>query len=1068
MTQGGPGRPDDGLIEGILAAGPQPTPSGQRSELLTFLFADIRGYTKFTQQQGDEAAAKLTAKFAAVVRDLVAEYDGTVFELRGDEAMCVFASPRQSLRAAVALQRRFVDETLADERLPMTVGIGVDAGEAVRSDDGYRGGALNLAARLCSKAQAGEVLATNEVTHLARRIDGIRFVVQDSVELKGISDPVRPVKVMPEDEDPSQQLAALVPAGPGAPPALPWLPGPLGRLSRRAVAAVAVIAVLIAAGVVTGVVLSGGSGASTLAENSIGIVNPGNGHIVGDVAVPADPSAAAAGFGALWTANTGANTVSRIDAANHQVTTTGVGSAPSAITTGLGAVWVTNSASGTVSRIDPDNNTTQTIPVGTAPGGIAVAAGSVWVTNTGDGTVSRIDPGQDDVAQTISVGDGPTGIVGTAQSVWVADSASNAVSQIPVVAGRALTPVKSIPVGNDPTGLLVVGSDVWVTNNLDGTVDRINPAGTAAGSVVVGGEPTQLTSYDGRLWVSNQTGRSVDEIDPAAARLVRRLPIGVIPGGMAAANHRIWVTATANPLLHRGGTLRLVGPDPTPVDPDYIAAPWTTSLDAIVYDGLVGYRHTAGADASAVVPDLATAIPQPQNNGRTYVFTVRSGIRWSTGKPLTVFDVRRGLERTVASGASPFSSEIVGASQCTVTNCQISGIAVEPAAHSITITLTRPNEVFLNQLAAFGPAVPAATSLKPTKRPIPGTGPYQFAAIEPGKQVVMTRNQFFHQWSPAAQPAGLPDRIDFQISGLVPGGSSGARNVAAVKQGRYDLTDARGVGTLGSLQATFGDRLYLTPTETTQGVILNTRITPFSNPLARRAVAFAVNRSLVTANWFTDATITCQVLPPDFPGHRPYCPYTVQPNSNGGWNGAAVTKAQGMVKRSGTFGAHVVLYTLPDQVAGMRQVVAAMNQIGYRASIKVDNSPNYFGDTADSSHRVQASFYGWVADDISASDFFLGLFNCRSFIPASLANPNASGFCDPSIDRLMNRALRLQSTSLAKADALWAQVDRRVTYAAPFVPLATPSWVDVVSRRVNNYQRSPVLGALYDQMWVRN
>src|SRR3954464_12516346 len=123
-----PGAPDEdegqaeGLIEGILQAEePAVVAPGHASQLLTFLFADIRGYTKFTQQRGDEAAAKLTGKFAMVVRDLVADYDGSVYELRGDEAMCVFQSPRQSLRLAVALQQRFVEETVTDAALPMAV-----------------------------------------------------------------------------------------------------------------------------------------------------------------------------------------------------------------------------------------------------------------------------------------------------------------------------------------------------------------------------------------------------------------------------------------------------------------------------------------------------------------------------------------------------------------------------------------------------------------------------------------------------------------------------------------------------------------------------------------------------------------------------------------------------------------------------------------------------------------------------------------------------------------------------------------------------------------------------------
>src|SRR6266498_4819481 len=115
-------------------------PVDERAEIRTFLIADVRGYTLFTQERGDEAAAKLAAKFAGLAREAVEARGGSVIELRGDEALAVFSSPRQALRASVELEVRFVEETVADPSLPLAVGIGLDAGEAVRVEGGYRGG----------------------------------------------------------------------------------------------------------------------------------------------------------------------------------------------------------------------------------------------------------------------------------------------------------------------------------------------------------------------------------------------------------------------------------------------------------------------------------------------------------------------------------------------------------------------------------------------------------------------------------------------------------------------------------------------------------------------------------------------------------------------------------------------------------------------------------------------------------------------------------------------------------------------------------------------------------------
>src|SRR6266571_7359238 len=150
------------------------------ADVRTFLIADVRGYTRYTQEHGDDAAAKLASSFASLVREVVEARDGSLVEVRGDEALVVFVSARQALRAAVDLQERFSQAGLA-----RGVGIGLDAGEAVPVGSGYRGGALNLAARLCSQAQPGEVLASAGVIHLAAKVDGLAYVDARMYKLKG-------------------------------------------------------------------------------------------------------------------------------------------------------------------------------------------------------------------------------------------------------------------------------------------------------------------------------------------------------------------------------------------------------------------------------------------------------------------------------------------------------------------------------------------------------------------------------------------------------------------------------------------------------------------------------------------------------------------------------------------------------------------------------------------------------------------------------------------------------------------------------------------------------------------
>ena len=263
--------PTDPATDSASTAHVSPT-SDRGTESRTFLIADVRGYTKYTAEFGDQAAGDLVARFAELVQEVVANREGLLLELRGDEALVVFVSARQALRAAVELQERFEAAGLA-----RGVGIGLDAGEAVPVGDGYRGSALNLAARLCAQAGPGEVIASEAVIHLAARLDGISYVEPRSFRLKGLAEPIRAVGVV---------ASSRVPRG-------------LGRRVRRArqwsaerglllvvgaiLATAAVVAVTLggaftarpsASPAATGNALGGPSGAPSPAGPAIGVTGP--------------------------------------------------------------------------------------------------------------------------------------------------------------------------------------------------------------------------------------------------------------------------------------------------------------------------------------------------------------------------------------------------------------------------------------------------------------------------------------------------------------------------------------------------------------------------------------------------------------------------------------------------------------------------------------------------------------------------------------------------------------------------------------------------------------------------
>jgi basic membrane lipoprotein Med (substrate-binding protein (PBP1-ABC) superfamily)/DNA-binding SARP family transcriptional activator/class 3 adenylate cyclase len=184
---------------------------GDRGEIKTFLIADIRGYTGFTEEQGDVAAGRLAARFAAITRQVAEGHSGLLLELRGDEALVVFDSARQAIRAAVDLQERFVDETLSDPILPLAVGIGLDAGEGVPVEGGYRGSGLNRASRLCALAGSGEILASGEVVHLAGKVQGVTFTARGDQNVRGMTASFHLIAVSSETRPAPALMAPFAP-----------------------------------------------------------------------------------------------------------------------------------------------------------------------------------------------------------------------------------------------------------------------------------------------------------------------------------------------------------------------------------------------------------------------------------------------------------------------------------------------------------------------------------------------------------------------------------------------------------------------------------------------------------------------------------------------------------------------------------------------------------------------------------------------------------------------------------------------------------------------------------------
>jgi class 3 adenylate cyclase len=161
-----------------------------------FLFADLRDYTRYVESHGDRAAAALLEAYRSLVRAAVPEHGGAEIKTEGDSFYVVFPSASSAVQCGLAILTSAA-ESRAAGGTPIQVGIGIHAGETVETPEGYVGSAVNVAARVCSEARAGELLVTDTVRALTRTFLPVQFVDRRSRRLKGIAEPMVLYRVEP-------------------------------------------------------------------------------------------------------------------------------------------------------------------------------------------------------------------------------------------------------------------------------------------------------------------------------------------------------------------------------------------------------------------------------------------------------------------------------------------------------------------------------------------------------------------------------------------------------------------------------------------------------------------------------------------------------------------------------------------------------------------------------------------------------------------------------------------------------------------------------------------------------
>jgi len=527
---------------------------------------------------------------------------------------------------------------------------------------------------------------------------------------------------------------------------------------------------------------------------------------------------------------------------------------------------------------------------------------------------------------------------------------------------------------------------------------------------------------------------------------------------------------------HAGGTFTILANSAFGVaDPaqNYTLEEWQLLIDT--HDGLVSFAKVGGVPGTKIVPDLATSIPTPTNGGKTYLFHIRHGIKFSNGQTLKPSDFVTTFERQfTVPGPTSFYSSIVGASKCSTKGCDLAksgGVIANDSAYTLTINLTAPDPELMDQLSLpFAMAVPAGTSPKLTGNNVPpGTGPYMWKSYNPNTAAVLVRNPHFHVWSAQAQPAGYPNEIIEKYGLLVSDEVTQVLNGQANEVFDGDQIPADQLSTLNSPK--YAGQIHVNTLTADWYFALNTRRPPFNNVLARQAINYAANRSAYVkiAGGPSLAVPTCQILPPNFPAYTAYCPYTSGTNHTH-WTAPDIAKAKQLVQQSHTAGMKVVVDSTNDQVGKSlaEQMVSDLNAIGYKASTQLlASSIQYpFVQNSSNSGKWNVGWSAWYQDYPAPSDFLNVLLGCGSIHPGSDASPNIAAYCDQATQSKISQAEAMGATNPSGAAALWTQVDHADTNAAPWVDMYNPKQIDVLSHNVHGYSWNPQWYILIDRLYL--
>jgi peptide/nickel transport system substrate-binding protein len=447
-----------------------------------------------------------------------------------------------------------------------------------------------------------------------------------------------------------------------------------------------------------------------------------------------------------------------------------------------------------------------------------------------------------------------------------------------------------------------------------------------------------------------------------------------------------------------------------------------------------------------VTPALASSFPRISHDGKTYVFMLRKGLRFSTGAPVTAADVAFTINRLlrIHSPYTPAFTGIVGA-QAVIDGKAASVSGVVASGRKLTIRLTRPQGDFVQYAASVLCVLPAGSPLAPSGMapPVPSAAPYYVSEYVPGQRIVLKRNLYYH---------GLqPHHVDSFVFDLTVDDNQAIDDVIS---GSADYAWAPNLvyaGRAQELARRFGvnkKQFFVEPTAFLRMFVLNTSRPLFrENAPLRRAINFAVDRPGLAAQFGAYAeTPVDHYLPPIIPGYRKAHDYPIR--------GPNVARARALA-RGHTRSGKLVLYvpTRPQPQAQAQIVKQDLKRIGLDVQIVSWPPGVYFDKLANPKEPFDMGWVGWLVATPDPSAFLNGLFDGSTI--GTPGNSNWSYFNSKKWNSALTRASRLTGSARYRA---YGKLDVQLARdEAPAVAYGVDDGLSLVSPRTRCVIANPYL-----------